>query len=348
MSFLGSIGKDIGSFFQPKNIIPDITTAAGALFGGPIGAAAGNAIGDTITGQGVHPLNLAEAAGSAEIGDILGGGSANPLTALGDNFTNATGTLSSGLNSAESVLGLPASTAAVAPTAIGADSASAVAADPNLITDAAAGSTTPGTFLNPSAPVSTTPGTFLNPGATLPASTAVAPQGTLASIQSAIGSPLGKAATSLAPIALDVLKGSQITPQQKALQAQANQLNAQGDQLESYLQNGQLPPGEQAGINAALESAIASIKSDYASRGESGSSAEQEAIDQARQNAQTQTATMAQSLFSTGLSEVNSSSQIYDEIMQANVAQNKDLSSAITAAVGSMGGQQTKPQPIAA
>lgn len=130
-------------------------------------------------------------------------------------------------------------------------------------------------------------------------------------------------------VGLDALKGNKQSGAEKNLAAQAGQLSAQGQQLENYLQTGTLPPGEQAGVNQALQSAIASIKSRYASMGMSGSSAEQQDIANAQQQAQAATAQMQEQLLSTGINETGMSSQLYSELLKNSMANDTNLSNAI-------------------
>lgn len=130
-------------------------------------------------------------------------------------------------------------------------------------------------------------------------------------------------------IGLDALKGNKQSGAEKNIEAQAGQLGAQGTQLQNYLQTGTLPAGEQAGVNQALQSAIASIKSRYASMGMSGSSAEQQDIANATQQAQAATAQMQEQLLSTGINETGMSSQLYSELLKSLMANDSSLSGAI-------------------
>lgn len=138
------------------------------------------------------------------------------------------------------------------------------------------------------------------------------------------------AAIAAGGLGLDALKGNKQSGAEKNLEAQAGQLNSQGQQLENYLQTGTLPAGEQAGVNQALQSVIASIKSKYASMGMSGSSAEQQDIANAQSQAQSQAAQMQEQLLSTGISETGMSSQLYQELMKNSIANDSNLSNSIS------------------
>lgn len=130
-------------------------------------------------------------------------------------------------------------------------------------------------------------------------------------------------------IGLDALRGTHETAAEKAIAGQASALGAQGQQLENYLQTGTLPAGEQAGVNQSLQSAIASIKSRYASMGMSGSSAEQQDIANAQQQAQAASAQMQEQLLSTGINETGMSAGLYNELLKSSMANDTNLSGAI-------------------
>lgn len=149
------------------------------------------------------------------------------------------------------------------------------------------------------------------------------------------------AAISAAGLGLDALKGNQVSGAEKNLQAEAGGLAGQGQQLEGYLQSGNLPPGLQQGITQASDSAKATIRSQYAARGMSGSSAEQQDLAAVDERAQAQGAQMAMQLLQTGISETGMASGLYEQLLNQNLANDKGLSSAIAnfATAASGGGQ---------
>lgn len=147
-------------------------------------------------------------------------------------------------------------------------------------------------------------------------------------VLSALGNNIGPLAAA-GGIGLDALRGEHQTAADKAIAGQASALGGQGQQLENYLQTGTLPAGEQAGVTQALDSAIASIKSRYASMGMSGSSAEQQDIAAAQGQAQAAAAQMQEQLLSTGISETGMSSQLYSELLKNSMANDTNLSGAI-------------------
>jgi hypothetical protein len=159
---------------------------------------------------------------------------------------------------------------------------------------------------------------------------------------SAEKNPLG-VLTTVGVLGYDLLKGNQTLPNQGALQSEAAQLAAQGTALQQYLQNGTLPPGVGQAIESAAASAKAQIKSEYAARGDSGSSAEAQDLAAVDQAAAGQGATIATQLLSEGVQETQLSSQIYGELLNLAVSQNAQLGSAIGNLAIALAGGNTRP-----
>ena len=126
----------------------------------------------------------------------------------------------------------------------------------------------------------------------------------------------------------DLLKGSTPLPGQAALNTEATNLANQGNQLESYLQTGTLPPGVQASINQATQAAIASVKSRYAQTG-GDTSAEAQDIASIQQQAAGQGATIATQLLQQGVSETQLSSELYGQLLNLAQTQDQQLGQAI-------------------
>ena len=148
-------------------------------------------------------------------------------------------------------------------------------------------------------------------------------------------------------LGLDALKGNQKPEYEAQLQAEAAQAAASGKQLENYELSGTLPSGMQSGINAAQDSAAAAIRSEYASRGDSVSSAESQDISNLGIRTQAQGESEAAALFTQGLSDTQLSDSIYSQLMQVQIQQDQQLSASITgmvSALASMG----RPVPVAA
>ena len=134
----------------------------------------------------------------------------------------------------------------------------------------------------------------------------------------------------------DVLKGDQKPANYSQLESQAQQANQQAGQLEGYLTSGQLPAGVQSSLDAAKQSAIAAVKAQYATRGMSGSSAEQQDLAGIEEQVAGQGATIAQNLYNTGLSQAQLSDQIYSELMRTMVQQDQQMSQAVGTFAGSL------------
>ena len=121
------------------------------------------------------------------------------------------------------------------------------------------------------------------------------------------------------------------------LSAAAAQEAAQGQQLQGYLASGTLPPGVQAGLDQAHQAAAATIRSQYASRGQSGSSAEAQDLANLNASVVSQGATIATNLLAQGISESEFSSQIYANLMQSSIEQDQQLSNSIAQFAGALG-----------
>ena len=132
-----------------------------------------------------------------------------------------------------------------------------------------------------------------------------------------------------APAVLQAIRGSQPFKGETQLQQSAAQLGQQGQQLQSYLQSGTLPPGAQAAINQATASAQAAIRSQYASMGMEGSSSETQDLAAAQQQGVAQANAMAMQLLSSGMQSTNMSDQMYQDIMNQSMTQDQNLSAAI-------------------
>jgi hypothetical protein len=151
-----------------------------------------------------------------------------------------------------------------------------------------------------------------------------------------IGHFLGNNASWLLPAGLVGYEGLKSAeglgniPGYNQLNAEAGQLASQGSQLQNYLQTGTLPPGVQQSLQQAGQAATASIKSQYASRGMSGSSAEAQDLANVQNQLASQGSQIALQLLDTGVSESNLSAQLYGQIMNANLQSDNQLGSALT------------------
>ena len=128
----------------------------------------------------------------------------------------------------------------------------------------------------------------------------------------------------------NMLMGQQKPKFQNQLSAEAQNMQAQGQQLASYLASGNLPPGVQAQLNSAHEAAIASVRSQHANRGTSGSSMEAQDLQRINEAVVSQGATIATQLLQAGISEQQMAVGIYNNLMNASLAQDQRMSQAIS------------------
>jgi len=134
----------------------------------------------------------------------------------------------------------------------------------------------------------------------------------------------------------NLLQGNKTPAYSGQLAGAANTLAAQGNQLTGYLTSGALPPGMQDSINRATAAASAQIRSMYASRGMSGSSAEMQDLQNLQLQASAQAAQMAEQLYKQGISDMNMSDQLYTQLMQTFNQRDQQASNAIATFAGSL------------
>ena len=150
------------------------------------------------------------------------------------------------------------------------------------------------------------------------------------------GDALSSNANWLAPAALIGYQGLKANaglsgvPGYGALSSTAAQLGAQGQQLQNYLTSGTLPPGVQQSLTQAGSAAKAAIRSQYASHGMSGSSAEQADLAAVDQKIVTNGVGIATTLLTQGVSESNLSAQLYNKILSANLQNDAALGTALS------------------
>lgn len=157
-------------------------------------------------------------------------------------------------------------------------------------------------------------------------------------------------------LAYDVLKGNKTDPNQAQLQAEAPQLQAQGtaltqsgQQLQTYLTNGTLPPALQTQVSNAVAAAKAQIISNAAANGQSTNPTQNSALAQELAQADLNGLSMAgnleQQLFQsgtqllqTGVNETGLSTQIYEALVSMDKANNTQLMSSIASMAAALGG----------
>ena len=158
-------------------------------------------------------------------------------------------------------------------------------------------------------------------------------------IMKAVGNNIGPLISG-AGLGAAALRGNQTMPGQNQISATAAQLGAQGQTLQNYLTSGTLPPGVAESLHSAGEAAKASIRSQYAARGMTGSDAEMRDLASVDTGIVTQGASIASNLLSQGIQESNLSAQLYNTIMGAAVQQDAQLGQAISHFASSMVPQQ--------
>lgn len=139
---------------------------------------------------------------------------------------------------------------------------------------------------------------------------------------------------------------NQNVPGTAQLKSQADTMAAQGTQLQSYLTSGTLPPGAQTAIDQALNAAAAKIRSDYAARGMTGSSAETQDLNSLQLQGKAQAFDMASKLLQTGVNESGLASQIYENLVGINTKQAASMGGAIGNLAAALAGTQRSPAVV--
>lgn len=377
---LETAGGLVGNYFLPgSSLVTDNVVSKGskAQLNSPLGKAAqigtglaGAGVGSSVTGIPQSAGGAAEASLFSGIGNAISGaassaGNALGITEAGAGATSAapwinpdTGLLASADSSIPGVAAPWASSdAAVTPGASAAGSGLGsgldefgnpiAAVNPNNLT-AGESSLLSKAGTAAAAPITSTELSSLAAPAAGTAGDAAAGGGMWNSIKSSL--PAIAAAKALAGplisgagIATAAAEGNKVTPEETALKQQAGQEAAAGQQLQNYLPSGTLPPGAQAGIDQAANSAKAAIRSKYASMGMSGSSSEQQELSAVDSNAQAKGEALALQLLNTGITESSMSSQLYQSLLNNTLEQDKNLSSAIGNFASSVAGGSRTP-----
>ena len=303
----------------------DASTTGGTLLGNGINALASDvgltgAGGGSLIGNAVNALGADVGIGGASAADAASGGGGtllgNAVDSLGSDVgLGPTNLLGTGINNLGADIGIGGGqTGLAAPAQVGQLGAGPSTA--SLIAHTAAG-------FNGPVVASVDPALAAAPAAAAGGSTAA---GGLFSGGLASDLKLGLGATALG---LDVLRGNQPVKGQNQINADAALLQQQGITNQNYLENGTLPPGAQAAINQAVTAAQAAIRSQYAARGMSGSSAEAQDLQNAATSGVTQATNMAMQLYQQGTQEIGMSSQLYGQIMSTALSQDQSLSQGI-------------------
>lgn len=147
---------------------------------------------------------------------------------------------------------------------------------------------------------------------------------------------------SVAPLAYEAIAGQQPPKGTNALNSEATQLQAQGQQTANYLSTGTLPPGVQSALTSASDSAKAAIRSKYASLGDSGGSAEVQDLANVDALMAGQGANIAMQLYQQGVSEEQTAAQLQEGLLNNTIQQDAQFTQALgTFAAALAGGGQT-------
>lgn len=328
--------------------LPIAGAIGGGILGGPLGAAAGAELG----GAGSNLLrgeSLGQSLEGALPGAVLSGATAG-ISPFASDYLNSTfpDTMNSlGLSGSSITAGAGDPGSSVDPSlenVMGNSDAGAPAPAPSLT-----GSSADQQFLanaqNSAATAMTpSPGT-ISPPAT-PGFIDSLSSGNFTGALKAAGSGIANnpgLALSAGGIALNALKGNKETGAEKNQAAYAGQEAGLGNSQIALGTAGQLAPGQQAAIEQQLQSTISQIKSQYAGMGMSGSTSEQQAIAQARQQASATIAQQAQQEINTGLSALGQGSAANAALVQQQMQSNPDLTRAILALNASNGVTSKQP-----
>lgn len=334
----------------------------GAALGGGagfLGGQVGGALGDAITGAGLGAATSDFSGKGALLGGVAGGAlgalSGAPLTGSSPISTPATGAAGGGSSAAATSLpGLAPSGATGDLTAAGGLTSAPIGG--------AAGDTIQG--LTPSGSIGgdgalTAPGALAPPSVTAVGGELTPPPGWVPTDQAGTagaashggidslfskGSFLDRNSNLLLPVgALALSAGQQKAPPElKALEGQAATLGTQGADLMSYLNKGTLPPGAQAAVDQATQSAKAHTRQQFANMGLTNSPMEQQALAEIDRSAAGQMYSIASDLLSKGITESNLSTQLYQMILSDKRQNNADLSQALVEFAAAAQGSSTK------
>lgn len=326
----GALGATAGEVATPG-----LTLASSGLPSVGAGALESGGVAGTLaapTGAGAIDLTSAAAASPTGIGEIFGDATGAEITDLGTG--QVTGITFPGSSAAGSGSGLPTTfggiTGDVGPSA-GFPGATTASTPGSLDTLAATGSTS-------GAPLDLSSGASSAAGKAAPS---MFDKLTTGAIDSVTKNPLGIGIAGLG-LGMNLLKGNQKPAGTDQLTGQANQLSAQGQQLQSYLASGTLPPGVQEGIDRAKVAARARIISNFASQGMSTNPAENSALATELNNLDLQAADqgskIATQLLQTGINETGLSSQIYENLVKIDQTQMQQTGQAIANFAAALGG----------
>lgn len=328
---LGAADLGLGAGGAAGPTAASLGTAVGPAaspLGGGLGGLAGPAgLSGGIVPAGAPPIDLASAAApQGDVTALFTGTTANPNAAFDASFASPP-TSGSGIWSdtavdfaqgggPESALTSSGTSPELATLTAGASNPAAVAPGAGLTT-AGAGASVPGTAAG-AAPAGTS-GTFLD--------------NLLGGATNAITkNPLG-IGLAAGGLGYNILEGRKLSTNEQALQAAAGTQAGAGQQLQNYINTGQLPPGMAAQVANAKAAAKASIISGYAARGQnadpSQNSALAQELSQVDMNSLALEGQLATELLNSGITETGMSNNLYAQLIQMDQGQAKLTGQAI-------------------
>lgn len=351
----GNFGKGILHGAEAGALTGGGIGLAGSALGGTLGTTAADVLGGTAGGA----LGAKVTGGNPLTGALEGGISGGIASQLAPSTTSAA-PASGGAGASAGGISAPAST--LDPSTLNPDTFSSLSPSLASASDAASVGSSLSTGSNVGSGTTGTPSISNGGGSPLFSSTLSSPvadniaSGLIPASPSSVSQFLSNpsfgaagnviasnpgAVISAGGLAADALQSGKSLEGERQLKSQAAGLANQGNQLEGYLQSGTLPPGLQAGITQASDAAKATIRSQYASRGQSGSSAEQQDLAAVDQRAEAQGAQMAMQLLQTGISETGMASGLYEQLLNQATKSDEQLGSAISnfASAAAGGGQ---------
>lgn len=329
---LANTANDVSQFFSPQygSAIgpglagsPDIASAAGGAGGAAAGVSGG------LAGLANTPVWTGDASGAGSyspMGSIEWGGA--PGSAGASGMGPATGA---------PISSIAAATPSIATSPVGAAGGGGAFASAAPGTDL--GSIANQDTISPTTAVGDAQqyGSPIGPG--LPSSPGGAPPDAGGGLGSQIKDFLGVGnihakdligpALATGGLALNASK-PQALPFTNELQGSAQALAGQGSALTAGLQTGTLPAGLQASIDEASAAQKAHIRSQYAGMGLSGSTMEQQALNQVDSAAEQQKFQQIAALVSTGLGETSAANSIYQQLQKDQLSQDASLSDSIS------------------
>lgn len=145
------------------------------------------------------------------------------------------------------------------------------------------------------------------------------------------------ASEALSPVLQGIAGTNNLTSQEQALLNAEQPAIAAESELINSEETGVLPPGAQAAVSQGLAADIANIQARYAATGQSGSSAEQQDIANAQQQAAANQFNIASQATSQGLTAANLTDSVYNTLVQDQLNRQQQLQNAFASFFQALG-----------